>query len=143
MEQIIMATIKSYTDLQQSKQLADILPLESADMCYKCIEDAPYDVICRPYSSWKEEYIGLLVRGDANVIPCWSLAALLDILPKSEDKAFDVSYGHYDNDTYISKWYISYVDNSKNIPFIKMIDGDNLIDIVVQLLIYLKANEQI
>lgn len=29
-----MATIKSYTDLEQSKKLAEILPLESADMHY-------------------------------------------------------------------------------------------------------------
>lgn len=29
-----MATIKSYTDLEQSKKLAKILPLESADMHY-------------------------------------------------------------------------------------------------------------
>ena len=78
-----MATIKSYTSLEQSKKLAEILPPESADMCYKCIEDVPYDVICRPYSSWKKEYIGLLVRGDANAIPCWSLAALLDVLPSA------------------------------------------------------------
>lgn len=76
-----MATIKSYTTLEQSKKLAEILPLESADMCYKCIENDPYDIVCKPYSEWKEEYKGLLVRGDANVIPCWSLAVLLDVLP--------------------------------------------------------------
>lgn len=29
-----MATIKSYTDIEQSKKLAEILPTESADMCY-------------------------------------------------------------------------------------------------------------
>lgn len=29
-----MATIKSYTDLEQSKKLAEILPIESADMHY-------------------------------------------------------------------------------------------------------------
>ena len=29
-----MATIKSYSDLEQSKKLADILPTESADMRY-------------------------------------------------------------------------------------------------------------
>jgi hypothetical protein len=27
-----MATIKSYTDIEQSKKLAEILPIESADM---------------------------------------------------------------------------------------------------------------
>ena len=31
-----MATIKAYTDLSQSKKLAEILPLESADMNYWC-----------------------------------------------------------------------------------------------------------
>ena len=75
-----MATIKSCTDLKQSKILSEILSHESADMCYKCIEDDPYDIVCKPYSKWKEEYKGLLVRGDANVIPCWSLAALLDVM---------------------------------------------------------------
>ena len=29
-----MATIKSFTDLEQSKKLAEILPLETADMCW-------------------------------------------------------------------------------------------------------------
>jgi len=84
-----MATIKSYTDIEQSKKLAEILPTESADMCYKCIEDDPYDIVCKPYSEWKEEYKGLLVRGDANVIPCWSLAALLQVLPLGIYDEFD------------------------------------------------------
>lgn len=77
-----MATIKSFTDISQSKTLSKILPIESADMCYKCIGEDPYDVVLRPYSEWKEEYKGLLVRGDANVIPCWSLSALLNVIPK-------------------------------------------------------------
>ena len=89
-----MATVKSFTSLEQSKVLATILSLESADMCYKCIEDDPYDIVCKPYSEWKEEYKGLLVRGDANVIPCWSLAALLDILPEGTRllKSTNISY---------------------------------------------------
>jgi len=33
--------MKSYTDLEQSKRLSDILPIESADMCYKCIGGRP------------------------------------------------------------------------------------------------------
>ena len=73
--------MKSYTDLQQSKKLAKILPLESADMCYKCIGEDPYDACLRPYSEWKEEYKGLLVAKEVDVIPCWILAALLNILP--------------------------------------------------------------
>ena len=32
-----MATIKSYTDIEQSRKLAKILPLESADMYWRSI----------------------------------------------------------------------------------------------------------
>ena len=73
--------MKSYTSLEQAKKLAKILPLESADICYKCIGEDPYDACLRPYSEWKEEYKGLLVAKEVDVIPCWSLAALLGVLP--------------------------------------------------------------
>jgi hypothetical protein len=76
-----MATIKSYTTLGQSRELAKFLPLSTADMCYKCIGEDPYDVTLRPYSEWKEEYKGLLVDKEVDVIPCWSLTALLNVLP--------------------------------------------------------------
>ncbi len=46
--------MKAYTDISQSKKLADILPLESADQ------------------TWAK--IGI-------DIPCWSLAALISVLP--------------------------------------------------------------
>lgn len=74
-----MATIKSYSDLQQSKKLAKILPLESADMCYlpTHIGDehhfiaslSPYSV-CTKMTDVSIEYC----------TPCWSLAALLDFM---------------------------------------------------------------
>ena len=34
-----MATIKSYTDIEQSRKLAKILPIESADMRYQAYYD--------------------------------------------------------------------------------------------------------
>lgn len=62
-----MATIKSYSDLQQSKKLAEILPLESADMYL--------------WSSGKRYYIEAMDDGDFNEeeghVRAWSLAALL------------------------------------------------------------------
>lgn len=70
-----MATIKSYTDIEQSKKLAEILPKESADMFYATetstlIAEPPYEVEgykpCIPF------------------IPCWSLAALLRVLPEPD-----------------------------------------------------------
>lgn len=61
---------KSFTDLKQSEQLAEILPLKSADMLYTPLgNDYPW--------VWHEE-VKLLEK---NATPCWSAAALLDIMP--------------------------------------------------------------
>ena len=86
-----MATIKSYTDLGQSKKLAEILPVESADMEYGYIapyefsdrmfeggyDDVPYpkDFLKRNPNFSEDEYDGSF--------PCWSLAALRSLLPSS------------------------------------------------------------
>lgn len=64
-----MATVKAYTDLEQSKKLAEILPLESADAHY-----------------WCKDGDDLRLGGGFSIdkdldIPAWSLAALLDVLP--------------------------------------------------------------
>ena len=67
-----MAAIKAYTDIEQSKKLAEILPLESADMYW--------------WSSGKRYYIEAMDDGDFNEkeghVRAWSLAALLNVLPK-------------------------------------------------------------
>ena len=65
-----MATIKSYSDLQQSKKLAEILPVETADMQWFLEEDYGIVQIKEEPQDW---------GGDCT-IPCWSLAALLEIL---------------------------------------------------------------
>ena len=67
-----MATIKSYTDLEQSKVLSKILSDESADMSYRHF--AP-NLLPEGYciSVDKVEY--------ETDIPCWSLASLLGVLP--------------------------------------------------------------
>jgi len=71
-----MATIKSsYTDLEQSKKLAEILLLESADMYYILMPDGTYNHF--PLNGRKTEL------AENTDIPCWSLAALLGVLPKN------------------------------------------------------------
>jgi hypothetical protein len=69
-----MATIKSYTDLSQSKKLAEILPLESADMYYEP------SVGFRTEPS--EAKFGDIKYAHPRSIRCWSLAALLGVLPE-------------------------------------------------------------
>ena len=72
--------MKAYTDLNQSEKLAEILPLESADMYYFTI------IRDYPYSQGKIKTIAKIMDGSFSSdydTPCWSLAALLDILNKS------------------------------------------------------------
>lgn len=73
---------KICTSLEQSKKLIELgIDTDTADMCYKCLGEDPYDLIVRPYSDWKEEYKVLLRSGDAKVYPAWSLVALLRLMP--------------------------------------------------------------
>lgn len=70
-----MTTIKSYTDLEQSKKLTDILPLESADMHYHY--DIEFDELEAIPTITEEDDHFILFPND---VRCWSLAALLKIL---------------------------------------------------------------
>lgn len=71
---------KSYTSLEQSRKLAEILPHESADMCY--IQDL---LAGGKYGDYKP-YIGDLIPAyGQGKIRCWSLSALLDIFPCSKE----------------------------------------------------------
>lgn len=69
--------MKSYTDIEQSKKLAEILPLESADMCY-VIDYAESNKHGTDHFKLEVDTYGLKVQTRDN-IPCWSLAALLSI----------------------------------------------------------------
>lgn len=76
--------MKSHTDLIQSKKLAEILPLESADMWWLYVPSQGkhiammYEEPDPHYLARMEGYYGIK---DA-AIRCWSLAALLSVLPK-------------------------------------------------------------
>jgi len=72
--------MKSYTDLEQSKKLAEILPIESADMYWsRCtITDFGDGVLKVSYAV--EPCNISQFRNTKEDVPCWSLAALLNIL---------------------------------------------------------------
>ena len=84
-----MATIKAYSDFQQSKKLAEILPIESADMWWAeryagRVENYEYIVEEKPvyYLSFTKPSEENYSQDTIKDIPCWSLAALLDVIPK-------------------------------------------------------------
>ena len=112
--------MKSYTDISQSKTLSKILPFESADMWY---EDSGL-IIPRLGSIPKE-------HTDTEV-PCWSLTALLGILPNNKHIATTLSRGVWKIEPveYIDKWFCEYedrVEEGKNIS----VSADNPIDACV------------
>ena len=113
-----MATIKSYSDLQQSKKLAEILPLESADMHY-CLEKRD---VATSYEIGTTSFIkAKRFEGKCNIIdvqPAWRLTALLGVLPEGTRllKSTNISYvsdtkyhcGCYKNN--IDNWFDNPVD---------------------------------
>lgn len=68
--------MKTYTDLNQSKKLAEILPIESADMFwYK-------DAVTKEVKPRIMNYIQVPELQSMYYSPCWSLAALLMLMPR-------------------------------------------------------------
>ena len=107
--------MKAYTDLEQSCKLAEILPLESADMYYPNrlgIDNYPLPIYPLPIE-WKN---GLPLLSQE--IPVWGLTALLELLdyPQlSKDKLGGGKVGWmvsvYPNDCrYDSCWHDNPVD---------------------------------
>ena len=89
--------MKSYTDLEQSKKLAKILPIESADMFYSDIfidEKHKYNFHYLETYGFKT-FEDTKIRESAHLgfIPCWSLAALLGILPNYQLQTQDDGIG--------------------------------------------------
>lgn len=95
-----MATIKSYTDIEQSKKLSEILPLESADMYYSKHDTIYADTL---YDSCDIHFF--YIRG---YTPCWSLAALLNILHNKTKDIPSLSGGGYKAGKYTSDWCFDY-----------------------------------
>ena len=104
--------MKSYTDLQQSKKLAEILPIESADMDYIpiCNLEEEYSI---NVNIWNNDHLI-----DEGWIPCWSLAALLNSLPNeiSIDDRFKCKY----------KIHIRKYDGGNNVTYHQIAYGNRL-----------------
>lgn len=90
--------MKSFTDIEQSKKLAEILPTDSADAYYTVINQGLFLEVKQGIEPSKED------------IPCWSLTALLSVLPNptltqySEDKwniaVFDKKDNHFKDECF-------------------------------------------
>lgn len=127
--------MKSYTDREQSRKLAEILPNESADMCY--IAHSELINIHEPFYK----------KVDKEDTPCWSLAALLAILPNEilTDDRFECHYQihirKYDGGDKTTLYQIAYGNNRGSSgswhDMINTGEKENLIDCCMQMILNL------
>lgn len=112
--------MKSYTDLEQSKKLAEILPIESADMYW--------------WPTSLRYYIEAMDDGDFNEkeghIRAWSLAALLGYLHKFKPQVYVPILSPTEN-----KWMLNFVEYGHGT--VCKITCDNPVDACVEMIIKL------
>ena len=115
--------MKICTNIEQSKKLAEFLPKESADM-YWSIDEIPFlafpvnDIV----TDW--EY-----AEENGILPAWSLAALLGILPRIEHLKPFIDLSPKLNSEEVAIYY-----HSEDSPYIVR---DNLVDACYELIIKL------
>ena len=138
-----MTTIKSYTSLEQSKKLAEILPIESADMYYQVSQSILFPKE-REYSKYPFVHTTYVTFDNLNVVyPCWSLTALLNTFSKGENIDCSISFGYYKSSgEYIEKWLCTFEKEGETIAdyIIESADGDNPVDACYEMII--KLHEQ-
>lgn len=126
--------MKAYTDLEQSRKLAEILPIESADMYYPWYIEDDGDTIESGHRI-TTPYIGNFVEHRINkmVLPCWSLAALLSVLPRFIKFKGDKYYLGF------MKEYVEYANDEISITgrCLHTTGNDNLVDACYEMILKL------
>lgn len=123
--------MKAYTDIEQSQELAEILPPESADMkwyFWKTEIDAPK----LPTFGYGKEAAETCKSTEVVYLPCWSLSALVNVLPRIDiekeiwsSEKYDYRVKAFIGDGYVGDWY------------------DNPIDACVEMIVKLKEKDLI
>lgn len=127
-----MAKIKSYTDFEQSKKLAEILPLESADM-YHFIDNI--DKVYKVGFEYRKITADYYSKTKLEYIPCWSLAALRNLLPVGI-KINENTYLFGSHNTFDKSWVYRYY-NEDDTSYLYQKDI-NEVDACVEMIIKLK-----
>lgn len=134
--------MKSYTDLEMSKKLAEILPLESADQTWAIIAivganlDVPEEQQYRHNGDMPFQYYSGIG------IPCWSLATLLHLLPnKISSGEYKIAIRKYSRGN-TTLYQVAYGNNKGHSgtwhDMINTGEKENLIDCCVSMIMVLR-----
>ena len=139
--------MKSYTNIEQSKKLAEILPIDSADMHYvRKTRDFMGNSVDGEWSHPKygnpnSKYANYMVQNFTTyeTIPCWSLSALLNILPETIEDEW-AEYELIINMIYKKPEYVRLGDcHHSDFPSWDW-DNEELLDNIVESVIWLNNN---
>lgn len=125
--------MKSYTDLDQSKKLAELLPLESADAFYM-MGDEPVDIaVIYGFVTYKHLKEQVAYK---RAVPCWSPAALLDVLESEIDGEEGETYNLKieKEGTWWNVWYEEQYDEANPI---ETESTENLVDACYEIILKL------
>lgn len=122
--------MKSFTNVEQSKKLAEILPTESADMHYwkRTWKENDYAISVGHSKKLQEGFESKCIE----YIPCWSLAALRACLPPgiSIDGILYVFESH---NTFDDEWVYEYKFEDISAPLYNK--SKNEIDVCYEMII--------
>ena len=116
--------MKIYTDIEQSKKLAEIIPAHTADMSYEYWT----------YDNGTKALIINLSMAKSKDIPVWSLSALINLFPAYKDDdmpVFSLTRGGW-KPSFTRNWFASWGHWTFN--------AREPIDAVVGLILLLKEN---
>lgn len=143
--------MKAFTDLEQSKKLAEFLSIESADHHYvRKVTDFRGNPVDGEWSHPKfgnpnSKYANYIVQNFTSYekLPCWSLAALLSVIP--QEIGFDNENGEYViniTEGCDDRWVLTYDHYfNRNHSYYGLSSGaDNLVDACYEMI--LKLNER-
>ena len=102
--------MKAYTDILQSKKLAEILPIESADGTWKRIVIAGCNLGVPEEQQYFHDGDTLFVFYSGVGIPSWSLTALLNVLPSATLDSSDDHHCRLHCMERYTEWYDNAID---------------------------------
>ena len=133
--------MKSYTDIEQSKKLAEILPIESADQTWEIIAIAGANLdVPEEMEYWHNCNTPHILSSKVG-IPCWSLAALLNTLPVSIDEGQHCLALINSNPNGDIEWLCCYEDDNGNL--LMECYADNQVDACVEMILDLHEQKLI